>query len=332
MRALAFTAAIAIALIVAPAAAADILGTAQVRTADGRLLAAAKDGPFTYPTDGSMLSIGSVVATKKRVDLEDVSMLGGRVHADRVTIRHGRRAQISGLVVQGLLRDASANKLYQLDTSSYLVVSQKAVIGGKTGYVGLRLSVAAGYPGVEQGAQILVGLRERGKVGGNQLASQVVTAAGPWASLGFGAAPSIAGLPVVNEPMLTGLMPAANGVGGRAVALAAQFLGVPYRWGGASPETGFDCSGLTMYVYGQLGIQLSHYTGAQMHEGVPVPPEALQPGDLVFFDAGAFGVPGHEGMYVGGGLFIQAPHTGDVVKLSPLASYADRYVGAVRPY
>src|ERR671929_2008535 len=148
MRALAFTAAIAIALIVAPAAGADILGTAQVRTADGRLLAAAKDGPFTYPSDGSVLSIGNVVATKRRVDLEDVSMLGGRVHADRVTIRHGRRAQISGPVVQGLLRDASANKLYQLDTSSYLVVSQKAVIGGKKGDVGPRPHLAAGDPGV----------------------------------------------------------------------------------------------------------------------------------------------------------------------------------------
>src|ERR671930_190905 len=191
MRALAFTAAIAVALIVAPAAAADILGTAQVRTSGGALLAAAREGSFTYPADGSVLSIGSVVATKTRVDLEDVSMLGGRVHADRVTIRHGRRAQITGLVVQGLLRDASANHLYQLDTSSYLVVSQKAVIGGKTGYVGLRVSVAPGYPGVPQGAQLLVGLRERGNQGGNQLASRVVTAAGPWASLGFGAAPSI---------------------------------------------------------------------------------------------------------------------------------------------
>jgi cell wall-associated NlpC family hydrolase len=332
MRALAFTAAIATALIAAPAAAADILGTAQVRTADGRLLAAASNGSFEYPSDGSVLSIGNVVATHTRIDLEDVSMLGGRVHADRVTIRHGRRAQISGLVVQGLLRDASANKLYQLDTGSYLVVSQKAVIGSKNGYVGLRLSVAAGYPGVPQGAQLLVGLRERGNKNGNELASQIVTAAGPWASLGFGAAPSIAGLPVVTDPLLGGMLPPANGIGGRAVALAAQFLGVPYRWGGASPETGFDCSGLTMYVYGQLGVHLTHYTGAQMQEGRPVPPEALQPGDLVFFDAGAFGVPGHEGMYVGGGLFIQAPHTGDVVKISSLAAYANRYVGAVRPY
>ena len=327
----AFVLAVAIALLAAPSAAADILGTAQVRTADGTLLAAAHDGSFAYPSDGSVLSIGRVRATKDRVDLEDVSMLGGRVHADRVTIRHGRRAQIEGLVVQGLLRDASANALYQLDTDSYLVVSQKAVIGAKTGYVGLRLSVATGYPGFPSGAQLLVGLRERGSESTNQLASRVVTAAGPWASLGFGAAPTIAGLPVVSEPLL-GVLPPANGIGGRAVAIAARYLGVPYLWGGASPLTGFDCSGLTMYAYAQVGIHLTHYTGAQFHEGTPVPPSALQPGDLVFFDAGAFGVPGHEGMYIGGGLFIHAPHTGDVVRISSLSEYANRYVGAVRPY
>src|SRR5206468_1484773 len=83
------------------------------------------------------------------------------------------------------------------------------------------------------GAQLLVGLRERGNEGGNQLASRVVTAAGPWASLGFGAAPSGGNFPIVNEPLLEGVLPPANTAGGRAVALAAQFLGVPYRWGGA---------------------------------------------------------------------------------------------------
>ncbi|HYY64257.1 MAG TPA: C40 family peptidase [Gaiellaceae bacterium] len=327
----AFVLVAAIALLGAPPAAADILGTAQVRTAEGKLLAAAGNGSFAYPSDGSVLSIGRVRASESRVDLEDVSMLGGRVHADRVTIRHGRRAQIEGLVVQGLLRDAGANALYQLDTGSYLVVSQKAVIGQKTGYVGLRLSVSSGYPGVARGAQLLVGLRERGSASPNQLASRVVTAAGPWASLGFGAPPTIAGLPVVTEPLL-GVLPPANGIGGRAVAVAARYLGVPYLWGGASPLTGFDCSGLTMYAYAQVGIHLTHYTGAQFREGTPVPPTALQPGDLVFFDAGAFGVPGHEGMYIGGGLFIQAPHTGDVVRISSLSEYANRYVGAVRPY
>jgi cell wall-associated NlpC family hydrolase len=332
MRALALAVASAFALVAAPVAGADILGSAQVRDSSGKLLAAARSGPFSYPQDGSVLSIGNVVSSGSRIELQDVSMLAGRVHADRVTLRHGKRATIEGLVVQGLLRDARANALFQLDTGSYLVVSQKAVIGGKTGYVGLRLSVAQGYPGVPSGADILVGLRERGQGRSAQLASSVVTASGPWAALGFGAAPSVAGLPVVTEPLLNGTLPPANGIGGKAVAIAAQYLGIAYRWGGADPITGFDCSGLTMYVYGQLGIRLTHYTGTQMHQGKPVPPPALQPGDLVFFDAGAFGVPGHEGMYIGGGLFIHAPHTGDVVKISALSTYADRYVGAVRPY
>ena len=97
--------------------------------------------------------------------------------------------------------------------------------------------------------------------------------------------------------------------------------------------TGFDCSGLVMYVYRQLGVDLLHFSGAQYHEGAPVPFDALAPGDLVFFDLGPLG-PGHVGMYVGGGRFIQAPHSGDVVKISSLSDfgYASSYVGAVRPY
>jgi cell wall-associated NlpC family hydrolase len=334
MRVLALAAAVA--LVVAPAAAADILGTAQVRGPDGKLLAAAaNESSFTYPQDGSLVSIARVKATPARVTLSGVSMLGGRIAADRVTLVKGEAAQIDNLVVDGLVRDANPNSLFSLDTSSYLVVSQKAVIGKKTGVVGLRLNVAPGYPGAPNGGEVLIGLRERGTSGAAQLASHVATAAGPWATLGFGAAPSLAGLPVVTEPLSASgsiVLPPANGIGGKAVAIAAQFLGVPYLWGGASPQTGFDCSGLAMYVYGQLGIHLDHYTGSQIHEGASVPPSELAPGDLVVFDGNVFGTPGHEGIYIGDGMFIHAPHTGDVVRVSTLASYATRYVGAVRPY
>jgi peptidoglycan DL-endopeptidase CwlO len=105
-----------------------------------------------------------------------------------------------------------------------------------------------------------------------------------------------------------------------------RYLGVPYRWGGASPSTGFDCSGFTMYVYAQVGISLPHYTGSQYAMGVAVPRSQLQPGDLVFFDG-----LGHEGLYVGNNQFIHAPHTGDVVKISSISGwYASTYVGARR--
>jgi len=89
-----------------------------------------------------------------------------------------------------------------------------------------------------------------------------------------------------------------------------------------------------MYVYGQLGIRLGHYTGFQYYEGRRVPRDQLEPGDLVFFHANSIGVPQHEGMYVGNGSFIHAPHTGDVVRVSSLLDtrYALSYVGAVRPY
>jgi peptidoglycan DL-endopeptidase CwlO len=123
--------------------------------------------------------------------------------------------------------------------------------------------------------------------------------------------------------------PAPAGAIGRghpeAAAIAARYLGVPYRWGGASPS-GFDCSGLVMYVYAQLGISLPHYTVAQYHMGVAVSRGQLQPGDLVFFDG-----LGHVGIYIGQNQFIHAPHTGDVVKVSSITGwYAQTYVGARR--
>jgi cell wall-associated NlpC family hydrolase len=113
---------------------------------------------------------------------------------------------------------------------------------------------------------------------------------------------------------------------GGVVGIAMQQLGTPYVWGGSSPG-GFDCSGLVAYVYSQVGVSLPHYSGAQWQMGTPVSKDQLEPGDLVFFD----GV-GHVGIYIGGGQFIHAPHTGDVVKISSLSDswYAGTYDGARR--
>ena len=110
------------------------------------------------------------------------------------------------------------------------------------------------------------------------------------------------------------------------VGIAMQYLGTPYVWGGSSPG-GFDCSGLVMFVYSQVGVSLPHNAAAQFNYGVPVSRDQLEPGDLVFFDG-----LGHVGIYIGGGQFIHAPHTGDVVKISSLSDswYAATFVGARR--
>jgi len=109
------------------------------------------------------------------------------------------------------------------------------------------------------------------------------------------------------------------------VSIAMRYLGVPYVWAGASPS-GFDCSGFVMYVFAQIGISLPHSSYAQFNMGTPVSMSQLEPGDLVFF-AGA----SHVGIYIGGGQFIHAPHTGDVVKISSLTGwYASEFAGGRR--
>ncbi len=100
--------------------------------------------------------------------------------------------------------------------------------------------------------------------------------------------------------------------GSDVVADAAKYIGVPYLWGGSSPETGFDCSGLVQRVFGDLGISLPRTAAEQATMGVPVANLAsAEPGDLVFFGS----PPDHVGIYIGDGKMIDAPHTGTVVSV-----------------
>jgi cell wall-associated NlpC family hydrolase len=118
---------------------------------------------------------------------------------------------------------------------------------------------------------------------------------------------------------------APSGVGARAALLARDYLGVPYRWGGSSPS-GFDCSGLVYFVYGRLGVGLPRVTYSQWNAGRHVLRSQLEPGDLVFFYGHS-----HVGIYIGGGQFIHAPHTGTSVQIASLSGwYASEYDGAVR--
>jgi peptidoglycan DL-endopeptidase CwlO len=127
--------------------------------------------------------------------------------------------------------------------------------------------------------------------------------------------------PVITPPPPVSV-PTGNSAGHpQAASIALHYLGVPYVYGGASPS-GFDCSGLVMYVYAQLGISLPHYTVAQWNATQPISSPA--PGDLVFFNG-----LGHVGIYIGGGRFVDAPHTGSVVRIDSISSFGG-YEGARR--
>lgn len=119
--------------------------------------------------------------------------------------------------------------------------------------------------------------------------------------------------------------PAPNPNAQAAIDAAYSVIGTPYQWGGASPETGFDCSGLTMWSWAHAGVSLPHSSQAQYTSLPHVAQEDLQPGDLLFF----YTPISHVGMYVGGGRMIHSSHPGTTV--SVVAVYWDSFVGAARP-
>jgi cell wall-associated NlpC family hydrolase len=122
---------------------------------------------------------------------------------------------------------------------------------------------------------------------------------------------------------------AAGGEG--AVQAAESQVGVPYVWGAESPkgsaDPGFDCSGLTAWSWGQVGVGLPHFSGAQMSDSTPVPLSDLQPGDLLFYGPGG---DEHVAMYVSPGTMVEAPETGEDVHVTGIRLGGD-FVGAGRP-
>jgi cell wall-associated NlpC family hydrolase len=114
-----------------------------------------------------------------------------------------------------------------------------------------------------------------------------------------------------------------DSIGVEALRAALSKVGDWYVWGAAGPNT-FDCSGLVVWAYAQIGISLEHYTGDLWNEGEHISRSQLRPGDLVFF----FADIGHVGIYVGDGLMVDAPTFGQRVQVQPV--FWSAYVGAVR--
>ncbi len=116
-------------------------------------------------------------------------------------------------------------------------------------------------------------------------------------------------------------------VGERAARIALEAVGIPYRWGGESPSSGFDCSGLVRWVYGRLGVALPHSSYALYGEGRRVSRARMKPGDVLFFEG-----LGHVGLYLGRGRMVHAPQSGRDVEVVRLAgsSYGALLVGARR--
>jgi cell wall-associated NlpC family hydrolase len=116
-------------------------------------------------------------------------------------------------------------------------------------------------------------------------------------------------------------------LGEKAARVALKAVGVPYVWGGSSPASGFDCSGLVRWAYRRLGVDLPHSSFALYDHGRRVARSRMKPGDLVFFS----GV-GHVGVYLGRGRMVHAPQSGRIVEVVPLRGsyYGSRLIGARR--
>jgi cell wall-associated NlpC family hydrolase len=162
-------------------------------------------------------------------------------------------------------------------------------------------------------------------------AAQLRQQAAAAAAAAVTAAPSHAA-GAASTAVLSQAAPPPSSPGGTGALQAAESqIGVPYVWGAESPKgsgsPGFDCSGLTAWSWGQVGVGLPHYSGAQMGDSTPVPVSDLQPGDLLFYGPGG---SEHVAMYVGGGSMIEAPYTGASVWITGLR-LGGNFVGAGRP-
>jgi cell wall-associated NlpC family hydrolase len=224
-----------------------------------------------------------------------------------------------------------------------------AEVAGATGAYGQFGSTAPAAPAGQTklsgglGAQVLDQGVQTAQDGAAAIRAQARQNLGDIASGATSATESLAKIPDLVKtlhasiPKVDNPYPTAQAAGGdgtlesQAVALARKFIGIKYTWGGTNAAQGFDCSGLVQSVWKSLGVSVPRTTYDQWGAGKAVNLNSLKPGDALFFTGSdpMDGKPGHEGMYIGDGKFIEAPGSGQHVKISTLADRGD-FVGARR--
>jgi cell wall-associated NlpC family hydrolase len=332
-------------------------GAATIAEPGRRVLAlgtpASSLGPSAYPANeaplvafSSSVSSGSACTTAG-IALQSVSLLGGAVTATSVQATAGR-GSATGVQIDGSPTGLVPGQMTAIGTWAQLW------LGKRVGRLAapLVLVLLAPHAGLPAGTTITVAFAAAAQPTVNPEATQHSTTT---TTPGAGATPAPGpqnrtkqgqkkhrpqrakappDFPASPSPFLADGDFTDAVRDNPVVSTAMRYLGVPYQWGGASPTTGFDCSGLVKYVFAQLGVPLVHYAAAQWHSpgGVWVPPDRLEPGDLVFFvgSDGTRKAPGHVGIYVDDGYFIDAPHTGSFVRVDSLTEpkFANQYVGA----
>ncbi|MFL5943004.1 MAG: C40 family peptidase [Gaiellaceae bacterium] len=303
-------------------------------------------GPSGYPSSASVVAFGSSAASgstcsSAHVTLASVSLFGGAVTASSVEATDGR-GTVSGLAIDGSPVSVGAGETATVESWGQLTLGARE--GRLTAPLVLRLLQA--HSGLLAGTVIAVAVaaapqpvakpKTKHHSSPSAPANQKAPKAASTKKHGRQPQKPPPDFPAAPDPFPAGGELAEAARDNPVVAIAAQYLGVPYLWGGASPKTGFDCSGLVTYVFAQLGISLPHYAAAQYYypDAVWVAPNRLKPGDLVFFigSDGTRKAPGHVGIYAGNGYLIDAPHTGAFVQVDNLDErwYANKYIAAKR--
>ena len=317
-------------------------GAAALVLPSGRVIAlgtpASDLGPSAY--SGSVLAFSSSTVAgsgcSSVVMLSSVSLFGGAITAHSVKASAGK-GRVTELAIDGSTVAASGGETMAVDGWGQLTLG--ATVGRVTAPLVLRLIQAR--DGLPAGTAVMVAFGASARTVAKPTHQRPTrgasgSAGGKSRRNKHGSRKPPPDFPTASKAFtLAGGLPKAarkNPV----VSLARRYLGVRYQWGGATPATGFDCSGLVTYVFGKLGVSLPHFAASQYYspDGVWVRPSRLEPGDLVFFTGsdGTRKSPGHVGIYVADGYIIDAPHTGAFVRIDSLNDprLANEYVGAKR--